>query len=193
MVGACARRWKSRNRCEIAFALGLGIFSLFAALSAGALVAAPMPGQADTEAARQFTAWVSAGSEALARGEDAKAEDFFRKALALDPGSVELLNNLAISVARQGRYEAAIDLYRSALSLRKDDPITGTPCPFCADLPTTPPPFRLSTSPVSICSRSTAMAKRLLILSARASCSRRTSRPSTSSEEPIGAPRTTPD
>ncbi|MGA7523056.1 MAG: tetratricopeptide repeat protein [Acidobacteriaceae bacterium] len=42
----------------------------------------------------------------------------------MDPRSVEVLNNLAISIARQGREPEAIQLYERALSLRKNDPIT---------------------------------------------------------------------
>jgi tetratricopeptide (TPR) repeat protein len=80
---------------------------------------------ADTSSIRQeFSHWVGEGSRALEEGDNRAAEDAFRKALALDPQSVELLNNLAISVARQGREDEAISLYEQALKLKKDDPIT---------------------------------------------------------------------
>lgn len=73
---------------------------------------------------RQFSSEVAQGSRALQQGDNAAAEKAFREALVLDPGSVEILNNLAIAVARQGRENEAIALYQRALKLRKNDPIT---------------------------------------------------------------------
>ncbi len=75
-------------------------------------------------ARQQFTAEVAQGSRALENGDNAAAERSFRQALALDPRSIELLNNLAISIARQGREDEAIALYERALRLREDDPVT---------------------------------------------------------------------
>lgn len=57
------------------------------------------------------------GSQALQRGDYAQAESDFRKALALDPTSIVVLNNLAIAVARQQRSEEAIALYKRILTL----------------------------------------------------------------------------
>lgn len=80
---------------------------------------------ADTAKVReQFTQWVAKGSRALQKGDNRSAEEAFRRALQLDPQSVELLNNLAISIARQGRDDEAISLYQQALKVRKDDPVT---------------------------------------------------------------------
>lgn len=73
---------------------------------------------------REFMQDVASGSQALQAGNNAAAEKAFRQALALDPRSVELLNNLALSVARQGRLKAAIDLYKRALQVKPGDPIT---------------------------------------------------------------------
>lgn len=76
-------------------------------------------------AARQeFSQRVADGSRALQAGDNALAERSFRRALALDPQSVELLNNLAIALARQGKDDEAIALYQKALKIKKDDPIT---------------------------------------------------------------------
>ncbi len=71
-----------------------------------------------------FTQYVSEGSRALERGDNSTAEKSFRSALALDPNSVPLLNNLAISIARQDRSDEAIALYQRALGLKKEDPVT---------------------------------------------------------------------
>jgi Flp pilus assembly protein TadD len=43
------------------------------------------------------------GSEALHAGDNAAAERAFRRALDMRPSSVEILNDLAISLARQGK------------------------------------------------------------------------------------------
>lgn len=94
----------------------------FAVLGTGAYGQALSPSVAT--ARQEFTQDVARGSQALQAGDNAAAEKAFRQALALDPRSVELLNNLAISVARQGRVNAAIDLYRQALHLKPGDAIT---------------------------------------------------------------------
>ena len=67
---------------------------------------------------------IEVGSAALAKGDNAGAEAAFRAALAADPSSVPLLNNLAISVGRQNRGEEAIALYQRALGLKPGDAIT---------------------------------------------------------------------
>lgn len=67
---------------------------------------------------------VASGSAALQRGDYANAEQAFQKALALDPTSVPILNNLAISVARQQRAQEAIALYHKALKIKPNDSIT---------------------------------------------------------------------
>lgn len=80
--------------------------------------------QQAASARQRFTAAVAEGSGALQAGDNAKAEAAFRKALTLDPRSVEVLNNLAISIARQSRESEAIALYERALAIRKGDPVT---------------------------------------------------------------------
>lgn len=79
---------------------------------------------APSSAREQFTELVAEGSRALQEGDNAEAERAFDRALNLDPTSVELLNNLAISLARQDRNDEAIAFYRRALELRRGDPIT---------------------------------------------------------------------
>ena len=73
---------------------------------------------------REFAQWVAQGSRALQNGDNHTAEESFRRALELDPHSIELLNNLAISIARQGREDEAISLYQRALKVKDGDPIT---------------------------------------------------------------------
>jgi Flp pilus assembly protein TadD len=72
----------------------------------------------------QFTQYVADGSQALQQGDNALAEQAFRKALDLDPRSVEILNNLAISIARQQREAEAIALYERALKIKPGDVVT---------------------------------------------------------------------
>jgi Flp pilus assembly protein TadD len=74
--------------------------------------------------APQFTQFFAQGSQALQQGDNAAAEQAFRQALALAPQSVEILNNLAISLSRQGRDEEAIATYERALKLKPGDSIT---------------------------------------------------------------------
>ena len=67
---------------------------------------------------------VGQGSRALQQGDNAAAEAAFRQAYRLAPQSVEVLNDLAISIARQGREDEAIALYERALRLKPGDVIT---------------------------------------------------------------------
>ena len=64
------------------------------------------------------------GSEALQAGNNAAAEDAFRRALALQPASIEILNDLAISLARQNKHAESIAFYERALKLKPGDPTT---------------------------------------------------------------------
>jgi Tfp pilus assembly protein PilF len=73
----------------------------------------------ETAPRQQFTQFVAEGSQALQRGDNLAAERAFREALELDPNSVQILNNLAISVARQQRETEAISLYERALHLKQ--------------------------------------------------------------------------
>src|SRR5258708_40168510 len=61
------------------------------------------------------------GSSDLQPDDDAGAEKAFRQALALAPRSVEILNNLAIALAKLAKLEEAIPLYKRALTLRPGD------------------------------------------------------------------------
>lgn len=106
---------------KFVFLLCLCIVTLF---SRGSILAQAHAAQNEATIRRQFTKSVAEGSRALQQGDNAAAESAFRQALSLDPASVELLNNLPISVARQGRDGEAISLYLRALNLRKGDPIT---------------------------------------------------------------------
>ena len=81
-------------------------------------------GQSAAPAQNTLQQAVSNGSAALQKGDYAGAERAFREALALDPESVPILNNLAICVVRQQRDQEAIALYERALRLKPDDPIT---------------------------------------------------------------------
>jgi tetratricopeptide (TPR) repeat protein len=67
---------------------------------------------------------VATGSRALQQGDNETAERAFRQALEQHPNSIELLNNLAISLARQEKNDEAISLYERALKLKPGDPVT---------------------------------------------------------------------
>ena len=102
---------------------GLAVLSVFQCLLP--LLVAQSKSEPNAASLREeFDRFVAEGSRELQAGDNAAAEKAFRDALSLDPRSVELLNNLAISVARQGRDDEAIALYLRALGLRKGDPIT---------------------------------------------------------------------
>jgi tetratricopeptide (TPR) repeat protein len=119
-------RLQRTTRCnDLSFAMPFCLVCLLLLLaSCRSQAQAQQAPEVSSAARREFTQWVAQGSRALEQGDNLSAENAFRRALALDPGSVELLNNLAISLARQGRDDEAIALYQQALKLRKDDPIT---------------------------------------------------------------------
>ncbi len=85
-------------------------------------------GQTDSRSSalsrQKLLLFVGQGSRALQQGYNAAAEKAFRQAHKLAPRSVEVLNDLAISIARQGREDEAIALYERALRLRPGDAIT---------------------------------------------------------------------
>ncbi|MCL5671748.1 MAG: tetratricopeptide repeat protein, partial [Acidobacteria bacterium] len=93
---------------------GWKLFCLLWVFTVGFAMCGQMPGQqavaGPAKTRQEFLQWVARGSHALQVGDNHAAEDAFRRALALDPKSVELLNNLAISIARQGRDDEAISL-----------------------------------------------------------------------------------
>lgn len=115
-------RWKIRNGVIGKLLDRLALLALVFAICARAR-GQGAPGNTSA-VSREFTQWVAQGSRALQIGDNRTAEESFRHALELDPRSVELMNNLAISLARQGREDEAISLYRRALKLKDDDPIT---------------------------------------------------------------------
>jgi len=80
--------------------------------------------QTPSDARRLLDAAVAQGSQALTAGDYANAERAFRAALAIDPTSIPILNNLAISLAREQREAEAIELYKRALRLNPGDAIT---------------------------------------------------------------------
>src|SRR5580698_10937581 len=80
--------------------------------------------QTNATAQQTFTQLRAQGSQALQQQDNVAAERAFREALALDPKSVPVLNNLAISLARQQRETEAISLYERALRLKPGDSVT---------------------------------------------------------------------
>ena len=71
-----------------------------------------------------LAAAVGQGSDALARGDAAGAEAAFRRALALAPASLPVMNDLAIALAREGKEDEAVALYLRALELQPGDAVT---------------------------------------------------------------------
>ena len=67
---------------------------------------------------------VAIGTAALAQGDNVRAEAAFREALSRNSTSIPLLNDLALSLARQNRSEEAIGLYHQALALKPGDAVT---------------------------------------------------------------------
>lgn len=89
-------------------------------VSAGILAAQAGPNQAGPE----IQSLLVQGSQALDRGDNAAAEAAFRRALASEPQSIEILNDLAIALARQNKEAEAIATYRQALKIKPGDAIT---------------------------------------------------------------------
>ena len=100
----------------------LGLLLLWAAIWNS--LWAQSTGEKGATSRQQFTQFVTEGSQALQRGDNLAAEHAFREALELNPNSVPILNNLAISVARQQRETEAISLYEKALHLKPGDSVT---------------------------------------------------------------------
>ena len=108
-----------------------GVTHLIAILCCLALWVCTCPGAwGQTDAAgnlssrKKLALSIADGSRALQQGDNAAAERAFRRASRLAPRSIEILNDLAISIAREGREDEAIDLYQHALRLKPDDAIT---------------------------------------------------------------------
>lgn len=58
------------------------------------------------------------GIEAARRGLWSEASFRFEKAVVLDPGNAQALNNLAVSLEQQGSFNRAREAYESALKLK---------------------------------------------------------------------------
>jgi Flp pilus assembly protein TadD len=109
---------RSTNRPILIFAFGLLIPWISTSLWGQSVE------KSDTTSQQKFTQFLAQGSQALQQGDNVAAEQAFREALALDPKSVPVLNNLAISLARQQRETEAISLYERALHLKPGDSVT---------------------------------------------------------------------
>lgn len=60
------------------------------------------------------------GGLATERQQWPKAEQYYRRALELEPGYPKALNNMGLVLARQQRYEEAIEYYQRALAIKPD-------------------------------------------------------------------------
>lgn len=67
-------------------------------------------------------AWLGLGNSAYGRGDMGQAERWYRRALEIDPQDAATLNNLATTVARQGRCEEAAELIQRAIELPAVNP-----------------------------------------------------------------------
>jgi Flp pilus assembly protein TadD len=101
----------------------VGVLSLFA-LWAGTPLCGQSVEESNATFQQRFSQFMAQGSQALQQGNNLAAEHAFREALVLDPNSVPVLNNLAISLARQQRETEAISLYERALRLKPGDAVT---------------------------------------------------------------------
>src|ERR1700746_2353603 len=73
-----------------------------------------------SQSGQDLKSWLVLGSQALEPGGNARAEAAFRKALAFEPNSIEILNDLGIALARQKKTSEAIELYRRALRIQPE-------------------------------------------------------------------------
>lgn len=103
------------------------IFIIFAGFTLVVPPASPQtgaPAQARPSLSSQLQLHLAAGIEAMREGDNSSAADQFRRALAVDPGSLSALNNLGIVLSRLGKAGEAIRLYKKALVIRPGDPAT---------------------------------------------------------------------
>ena len=91
-----------------------------------AVLCAPLGARQDPSqtASPETRALLVEGSQALQRGENAAAAEAFRKALAASPDSVEIMNDLAIALGREGKGQESIAMYQRALKLKPGDLVT---------------------------------------------------------------------
>ena len=69
---------------------------------------------------RDWAAYFGLGNVRYAQADYRAAEGAYRKALAIRPDGAEIWNNLAYSIAKQGRKTEAIDAARKAVSMASD-------------------------------------------------------------------------
>ena len=100
-------------------ALALG--GLLALPGAGGLAEGALAGIPATLAEAPLLHFALGGAHARA-GRWAEAERAFREARRLDALHPDYAFNLAVSLDRQGRHEAALDYYREAVALARDQP-----------------------------------------------------------------------
>lgn len=62
----------------------------------------------------------------FAKGENAKAIERYREAIAVAPSLAIAWNGLALALAKQGELEAAIDAAEKLVELEPDDPLSHT-------------------------------------------------------------------
>ena len=71
-----------------------------------------------SQSGQDLKSWLVLGSQALETGDNAGAEASFRKALTVEPNSIEVLNDLGIALARQNNEPEAIEFYQRALRIQ---------------------------------------------------------------------------
>src|SRR5438445_4354836 len=79
----------------------------------------PSPGR-PTPVDSRLRSDLEEATQALKRGDNVSAEKGFRRALEIDPNSLQALNDLGIVLARMGRPAEAIPFYQKALTIRPD-------------------------------------------------------------------------
>ena len=62
----------------------------------------------------------------FAKGENDRAIDLYREALAIDAGLAIAWNGLSLALARRGELDAAIEAGRQLVALEPDDPLSHT-------------------------------------------------------------------
>src|SRR5580704_12345674 len=105
---------------NVVYRAALILILMFSVPTRDVLGYGPQPIQS-APATPQLQSLLAEGSEALQRGDDPAAENAFRRALILEPQSVEILNDLAISLVKQGKLVDAIPFYKRALLLKPGD------------------------------------------------------------------------
>lgn len=103
-----------------AFVRGIVIFGLLDA----AWGQAPPSASSAAGNARALQSLLVDGTQALRDGDNVRAEQDFQQASRMAPQSIQILNDLAIALARQGKEPQAIKVYNRALRLQPGNAIT---------------------------------------------------------------------